>query len=65
MLQSSLLYYKKFCSDIKSIGFELNPYDPCMANQMIDDKQHTIVWHVDDVKSSHVNLKVNDEFLEC
>jgi hypothetical protein len=25
MLQSSLLYYKKFCKDIESIGFKVNP----------------------------------------
>jgi hypothetical protein len=32
MLQSSLLYYKKFCKDIESTGFKVNPYDPCVAN---------------------------------
>ena len=25
-------------------------------------KQHTLTWHVDDVKSTHVNHKLNDEF---
>jgi hypothetical protein len=25
--------------------------------------QHTVTWHVDDLKSSHVDSKVNDEFL--
>jgi len=28
---------------------------------MVKGKQHTITWHADDVKSSHVNPKVNDE----
>jgi hypothetical protein len=27
-------------------------------------KQHTITWHVDDVKSSHEDSMVNDEFLD-
>jgi hypothetical protein len=31
---------------------------------MVNGKQHTITWHVDDVKSSHVDPRVNDEFLE-
>ena len=31
---------------------------------MLDGKQHTVTWHVDDLKSSHVNSKFNDEFLE-
>jgi len=35
-----------------------------VANRIIDGKQHTIAWHVDDVKSSHEDSKVNDEFLE-
>ena len=29
---------------------------------MINGKQHTISWHVDDLKSSHVDPKVNDDF---
>ena len=64
MLQSSLLYYKKFRADIESIGFVVNPYDPCVANRVVNDQQHTLTWHVDDVKSSHKDSKVNDQFLE-
>jgi hypothetical protein len=64
MLQSSLPYYKKFRKDIESIGFVVNPYDPCVANRTVKGKQHTVTWHVDDLKSSHVDPKVNDEFLE-
>ena len=64
MLQSSLLYYKKFRKDLEDIGFIINPYDACVANKIVDDKQHTITWHVDDLKSSHVDPKVNDDFLK-
>ena len=35
------------------MGFELNPYDPCVANATICNKQCTIVWYVDDNKMSH------------
>jgi hypothetical protein len=31
MLVSSILYYKKFGKDIEAIGFEVNPYDICVA----------------------------------
>jgi hypothetical protein len=64
MLLSSLLYYKKFCKDIESIGFEVNPYDPCVANRIVNGKHHTVSWHVNDLKSSHVDNKVNDQFLQ-
>jgi hypothetical protein len=64
MLQSSLLFYKKFKKDLESIGFKINSYDPCVANHIINGKQHTVAWHVDDLKASHINSKVNDEFAD-
>jgi hypothetical protein len=50
--------------NLESIGFIINPYNPFAANQMIDGRQQTVTWHVDDLKSCHVNKKVNDDFLE-
>ena len=64
MLIASLLWYKQFRGDLESIGFVFNPYDPCVANRMVDGKQQTIRFHVDDLMSSHVNAKVNTEFLK-
>ncbi len=34
MLKSTLLFYKKLVEDLKSVGFEINPYDPCVANKI-------------------------------
>jgi hypothetical protein len=48
-----LLYYQRFVKDLKSIGFQVNPYDPCVANKTVKGKQLTVVWHVDDLKVSH------------
>jgi len=62
MLQATLLWYKKFRGDLESIGFEFNHYDPCIANKMIKNAQHTVRFHVDDLMSSHRNPKVNDKF---
>ena len=42
-LKSVLLFYKKFVKDIKEIGFEINPHDPCVANRMVNGKQQTTV----------------------
>ena len=64
MLDSAILYYKKFRGDIESCGYVVNPYDPCVANKMINGKQHTVCWHVDDLKASHADKKVNDDFLK-
>jgi hypothetical protein len=62
MLVASLLWYKKFRGDLEQIGFHFNDYDPCVANRMVNGKQHTIRFHVDDVKASHIDPVVNDKF---
>ena len=53
-MKVSLLFYKKFVGDLITIGFELNPYEPFVANNTISGKQLTLVWHVDDIKASHI-----------
>ena len=35
LLQSALLYYKQLMKKLKAYGFEINPYDPCVANMTI------------------------------
>jgi hypothetical protein len=56
-LRSTLLFYQKLVGDLKSQCFELTPYDPCVANKMINEKQFTLTWHVDDIKMYHDDHK--------
>ena len=42
LLRSALLFYRKLISDLESNSFVLNPYDPCVANKMINGKQMTV-----------------------
>ena len=64
MLRSALLFYKKLRADLEEMGFEVNPYDPCVANKTIEGAQCTVVWHVDDLKISHRDESVVDEVIE-
>ena len=64
MLKSALLFYKKLRRDLESIGFKVNPYDPCVANRMRVGLQLTVVWHVDDLKISHVDSKVVNDLID-
>jgi hypothetical protein len=57
-IKSGLLWYELFSGTLKDMGFVLNPYDPCVANATIEGKQCTVCWYVDDLKVSHVKLKV-------
>jgi hypothetical protein len=54
-LKAALLFWKKLTGVLTQWGFDVNPYDWCVANKVINDKQCTIVWHVDDLKISHVD----------
>ena len=59
LLKSSLDFYNKLRGDLEGKGFKINPYDPCVTNKMVNGKQMTVIWHVDDLKVSHVDPKEN------
>ena len=64
MMKSALLFYCKLVADLLSLGFTINPYDPCVANKTIDGKQLTVCWHVDDLFIGHVDPTVVTSFLD-
>jgi hypothetical protein len=37
------------------MGFEINPYDPCVGNKTVNGTQMTVRWHIDDLMISHTN----------
>jgi hypothetical protein len=61
---ASLLYYRKFTTSLSKEGYRMNPYDPCIWNKMIDGKQMTICFHVDNCNLSHISLKAIDKMIE-
>ncbi|KAG7373061.1 reverse transcriptase RNA-dependent DNA polymerase [Nitzschia inconspicua] len=61
-LQSALLFWKKLTAYVvDTLGFEINPFDACVANKVIKGKQCTIVWYVDDLKLSHEDPAVVED----
>ena len=64
LLKSALEFYNKLRMDLEENRFVVNPYDTCVANKMVNGKQMTIIWHVDNLKVSHVNENENTEFAE-
>jgi hypothetical protein len=63
MLEAALLWYREFRKDLEIEGFKFNVYDGCVANKLVKGKQFMIRFHVDDLMSSHVDPKVNTQFL--
>jgi hypothetical protein len=62
-LRAARLFWEKLSGKLKEWGFVPNPYDSCVANKMINGKQLTVAWHVDDLKVSHVDATVVDKFI--
>jgi hypothetical protein len=62
MLEAALLWYKKFRKDLEEIGFVFDLYNPCVANKRVKGSQQTILFHVDDLKSSHILKQLNNNF---
>ena len=63
-LESALLWYNLYVHTLQGLGFELNPYDMCVANKIIDGSQCTIAFYVDDNKISHRDSKEVDGIID-
>ena len=55
-----MIYYRKFTKSLTGTGFDINLYDPCVANKVINGSHMKICFHVDDCKMSHSQHKDND-----
>jgi hypothetical protein len=42
IINSALLFYRKLVLELKSMGFAVNPYDPCIANKIVVEHQLTL-----------------------
>ena len=58
MIESALLLYTLYTEVLRKEGFKLNPYDRCVTNKIINGKQCTIRWYVNDNILSHVKISV-------
>ena len=64
-LRAARLVWQKLSKQLIDVwGFTPNKYDDCVVNKTIDGHQMTVVWHVDDLKVSHVDSKEVDKFIE-
>ena len=43
--------------------YQRNEYDWCVMNKNYNDKQCTIIWHIDDLKMSHVDPDIVSSIL--
>ena len=63
-LEASLIFWAKLSKILEEMGYQRNEYDWCFINKIIDNKQCTILWHVDDLKTSHVDPAIVPSVLD-
>jgi hypothetical protein len=62
-MHAARLFWEWLSKQLVDWGFTPNPYDSCVVNKIVDGKQLTVAWHVDDLKISHVSTKVVDDLI--
>ena len=64
-LWSSLLFWSKVTGVLVDNGYKINPYNWCVDNREFNGSQCTVLWHVDDLKWSHLidNVKTAEIYI--
>jgi hypothetical protein len=62
-MRAARLFWERLSRQLIDWGFTPNPYDSCVVNKIVDGKQLTVAWHVDDLKISHVAAVVVDNLI--
>ena len=64
MLKALLLWYTLFANTLKDNGFQINPYNNCVANKTVNRSQFTICWYLDDIIYSHKERTVVENLIK-
>ena len=57
-LNAAILAFRKLTGHLADRGFEMNPYDPCMWNSVMNGTQLSVVFHVYNGLISHIDPTV-------
>ena len=63
-LNAALLRHKKLANAFGGWKLIMNPYDPCVWNLLVGNKQLTIMFHIDDLMMSHVDPEIVTEHVK-
>ena len=63
-LLGAIIFYNKLSKHLTDHEFVQNEYDMCTFNKMVNGEQITVQFHVDDLKVSHKEQSVLEDFLK-
>ena len=49
IIKAELLFHKNCVGNIITIGFNLNPYESCVSNKIINGRRMTVIWNIGDL----------------
>ena len=56
------LFCRRLYIRLKKLGFEINPYDPCVIKMVVPGGGITVCWYTGDFKTSHRDETIVNEF---
>jgi hypothetical protein len=62
-MHAARLFWEQLSRQLIDWGFTPNPYDSCVVNKIVDGKQPTVAWHINDLKISHVAAVLVDNLI--
>jgi histone deacetylase 1/2 len=65
LIEAAKLWFEEISSTLKREGFVQNQYDQCTWNRDFNGHQHTVVLHVDDLKSTCKDDKANQQLINA
>ena len=63
-LLGAIIFYNKISKYLTDHGFVHNEYDMCIFNKMVNGEQIMVQFHVDDLKISHKEQAILEDFLK-
>ena len=61
----SLFLWRDLVGKLKSWGFQMKFYDPCVTNKFLREIICTVCWHIDDLKILQVQSAFIDDIVRC
>ena len=63
-LEASLLFQEKLSKRWQEMGYQINEYNWCITNNIIDNKKCIVLWHINVLKASQIDPAIVSSVLD-
>ena len=64
ILKAVLKTYKIFAKILRGLGMTINPHDLYVQNQIVNEGQITLMFHIDNILLTHINSSVVTTYIK-